>query len=109
GHAPGPPRLELPVVVLERADRRLRHALAAHLLDGGAQSVLAHRADSSRVRNRRAPSTDAPRARTRADRSASEVATMSPGSTSSTISSSAALRPRRLAWKTRTGPCVPSR
>ena len=59
-HEPGLAGLELPVVVLEGADRRLRHALAPHLVDAGAQSFLAHGADSNRERNRPAPSTVAP-------------------------------------------------
>ena len=75
GHQPGLARLELAVVVLEGADRLLRDALRAHLLDARAQSVLAHGDDSSRRRNVPAPSTRAPSARTRAASSASEVTT----------------------------------
>ena len=60
GHQPGLARLELAVVVLEGADRVLRDALRAHLLDARAQSVLAHGDDSSRRLNVPAPSTRAP-------------------------------------------------
>ena len=46
GHEPGLARLELAVVVLERADGGVRHAVGPHLLDAGAQPFVAHRGRS---------------------------------------------------------------
>ena len=108
-HQAGLARLELAVVVLERADRDVRDTFGAHLLDARAQPFVAHRGEVSRRRKARAPSTSAPSSRTRAASVASLVTTRacSRPSTSRTISSSAASRPRRGARTTVTPPRVP--